>query len=145
MKQHEERRERGAGQQAEPRGGTTTGARESVERTRERPVFMPRTDIYETENSVVLVAEMPGVDENSVDITLEDNVLTITGRTRELDVPDGYRRVYSEFGAGDYQRSFALSNKADANGIKASTKHGLLRVEVPKAKPAQKKIPVMAE
>ena len=74
MKQHEERRERAA----EQHGGTTSGGREPVERTQERPVFMPRTDIYETENSVVLVAEMPGVDESSVDVTLEDNVLTIT-------------------------------------------------------------------
>ena len=122
-----------------------TGEGESVERTQERPVFTPRTDIHETDGSVVLIADVPGVDEKSVDITLEDNILTITGRTRDFEVPHGYRKVYAEFEMGDFQRAFALSNKADPNGIKASVKHGVLRVEVPKAKPAQKKIPVMSD
>lgn len=124
---------------------TPAAGREAVERIRERPVFAPPTDIYETEGSVVLFTDMPGVDESSIDITLEQNVLTITGRARDLDVPKGYQRIYAEFEPGDFQRSFALSNRADPDGIKASMKNGVLRVEVPKAKPAQKKIPVMAD
>jgi len=120
--------------------GAPEGA-EPVERTRERPVYSPRTDIYETEDRVVLVADMPGVDEQSIDVTLERNVLTITGRTREV-APEGYRLAYAEFERGDYQRSFALSNQADRDGIQASMKDGVLRVSVPKAKPALKKIPV---
>ena len=117
--------------------------RESVERTRERPVYTPRTDIYENEDRVVLVADMPGVDEKSIDVTLQDNVLTITGRTAEV-APEGYRLAYAEFERGDYQRSFALSSKADPNGIEASIRDGVLHVTVPKAKSALKKIPVMA-
>ena len=112
-----------------------------VERTSERPTYAPRTDIYETEGSVVLVADMPGVDEKSVDITLEDHVLTITGKTRDV-APTGYRRVYGEFETGDFQRSFVLSDRADAGRIQASVQNGVLRVEVPKAKPVQKRIPV---
>jgi len=112
---------------------------ESVERTRERPVYSPRTDIYETEDKVVLVADMPGVDDQSIDVTLERNVLTITGRTQDV-APEGYRLAYAEFERGDYQRSFVLSNQADPNGIQASMKDGVLRVSVPKAKPALKKI-----
>jgi len=125
----------------ETRGAGAAG--ESVERTRERPVHTPRTDIYETEDAVVLVADMPGVDEKSLDVTLERNTLTITGRTQD-DVPEGYRRAYAEFDRGDYQRSFALSAHADPNGIQASMKDGVLRVSVPKAKPALKKIRVEA-
>lgn len=113
----------------------------SVERTRERPVLTPRTDIYETEGSVVLVADMPGVDESSVDITLEDHVLTISGKTKDT-APGGYRKVYSELETGDYQRSFVLTDRADAGRIEASVKNGVLRVMVPKAKPVQKRIPV---
>ena len=111
------------------------------QRTPERPVYSPRTDIFETEDRVVLVADMPGVDDRSIDVTLERNVLTITGRTRDV-APEGYRLAYAEFERGDYQRSFALSNQVDRDGIEASMKDGVLRVSVPKAKPASKKIPV---
>ena len=60
-------------QRKETRGSVET------ERTRNRRVYVPKTDIYETKDAIVLVADMPGVDEKSVDITLEKNVLTITG------------------------------------------------------------------
>ena len=119
---------------------TTTQAT-AAELTRERPFFAPRTDIYETDAGVVLVADMPGVDASSVDVTLEDSVLTITGRTRDFE-PEGYRRVYAEFERGDYQRSFVLSDRADATAIEASVQHGVLTVRVPKAKPATRKIAV---
>jgi HSP20 family molecular chaperone IbpA len=115
----------------------------AVERTRERPVYTPRTDILETEDRVVLVADMPGVDERSIDVTLERNVLTIFGRTQE-SVPEGWRLAYAEYERGDYQRSFALSGQADASGIQASMRNGVLRVNVPKTKPAVKRIPVTA-
>ncbi|HEV8114374.1 MAG TPA: Hsp20/alpha crystallin family protein [Planctomycetota bacterium] len=109
--------------------------------TRERPVFAPRTDIYESEGSVVLVADMPGVDDQSVEVTLEDDVLTIVGHTQDA-APAGYKRIYAEFEQGDYRRSFVLSERADAAAIQASVKNGVLRVEVPKVKPAQRRIQV---
>lgn len=122
----------------------TTQAQESrsVERTRQRPVYTPPTDIYDNETSVVLVADMPGVDEKSVEVTLEDDVLTIVGRTPDF-APHGYRRTYAEFEPGDYRRSFVLSDRVDAAGIQASVKNGVLRVMVPKSKPAQRKIPIV--
>jgi len=116
---------------------------EAVERTREHRVFRPRTDIYENDASVVVVADMPGVDEKSVEVTLDDSVLTIAGRTHDA-APAGYRRVYAEFERGDFQRSFVLSDRADAAGIQATVKDGVVRVTVPKARPAQRKIPVVA-
>ncbi len=111
--------------------------------SRERPIYAPPTDIYEDEASVVLVADMPGVDEKSVEVTLVDSVLTVQGRTEDF-APPGFRRAYAEFERGDYRRSFVLSDRADAAGIQASVKNGVLRVTVPKAKPAQRKIPVLA-
>ena len=113
------------------------------ERTREskRPVYPPRTEIRETKDEIVLVAEMPGVDAASVEVTLEDDVLTIVGRTRDVE-PEGYRRIYAEFERGDFERSFVLSEGADAEKIEASVKDGMLQVRVPKARPASRRIPV---
>ncbi len=107
----------------------------------ERPLFSPRTEIFETKDDVLLVAEMPGVDESSVDVTLEDHVLTLTGTTRDV-APEGYRRVYAEFERGDFRRSFELTDEADAEKIEASVKDGILRVRIQKSKPAARRIPV---
>jgi HSP20 family protein len=115
-----------------------------VEQTRPRRTLVPPADIYETKDSVHLVADMPGVDEKSVDITLQKSVLTITGRVEPRDT-EGFRRVYAEFEEGDYSRSFQLSGEVDSSKIKATMKNGVLHVSVPKLKPAQKKIPVLAE
>jgi HSP20 family molecular chaperone IbpA len=125
---------------SEARNGAAV-ARERTNGSVERPAFSPRTEIFETNDEVVLVAEMPGVDETTVDVTLEDRVLTISGKTRDV-APEGYRRVYAEFERGDFRRSFELSDEVDAERIEASVKDGILRVRVPKAKPATRRIPV---
>ena len=116
--------------------------RSQPERTHARATYAPRADIYETKDAVHLVADMPGVDENAVDITLEKNVLTITGRVTAPEIK-GWRRIYSEIRDGDYSRSFQLSNEFDASNIKATVKNGVLRLSLPRHKPAQRKIPVM--
>ncbi len=113
-----------------------------IERTKARRVFMPAVDIVEKENDIVLFADMPGVDERSVDITLEKDLLTIHG-TVEPDVPENHRLVLSEYGVGDYERTFTLSNEIDREHIKAVVKDGVLRLTLPKAERAKtKKIPV---
>ncbi len=117
---------------------------EGVERTRDRKVFIPSADIYETDDALVLVADMPGVDENSVEITLEKNVLTINGYVNFVQ-PDNFSLAYAEYEVGDYERSFTLSNTIDFNKIEASLKNGVLHVTLPKAGPAKtKKISVKA-
>lgn len=117
---------------------------EGVERTRDRKVFIPSADIYETDDALVLVADMPGVDENSVEITLEKNVLTINGYVNFVQ-PDNFSLTYAEYEVGDYERSFTLSNTIDFNKIEASLKNGVLHVTLPKAGPAKtKKISVKA-
>ena len=109
-----------------------------AERTRDRRAFVPRTDIYETDQGIHLVVDMPGVDETNVDITLEKNVLTINGYV-EPTFPEGYTLAYAEYDVGDYQRSFQLSNQIDLAKIDATIKDGVLRLYFPKIGPAQKK------
>ena len=111
---------------------------DGVERTRTGKVYLPAVDIYETDQDVVLVADMPGVDENSVDVSLEKNVLTIYGRV-EPQVPAGHTLAYAEYRIGDYQRSFTISNSINWERIEGVVKNGVLRLTLPKAGPATTK------
>ena len=95
-------------------------------------VLSPAVDILETEKDVLLLADMPGVDENTVDIELEKNVLTITGRVENGHVKDA-AMMYSEYEIGDYERVFTLSDRIDRDKIVATVKNGVLRLELPKA------------
>jgi len=118
---------------------------QATERMPQRKVFMPRADVVETKDSVVVLADMPGVDEKSLDITLEKNVLTIFGSV-EAQWPKGHTPEYVEYDIGDYRRAFTLSDEVDREGIQASVKNGVLRLTLPKAGPAKaKKITVKAE
>jgi HSP20 family protein len=111
---------------------------EGAERTRTRPVYAPRTDIFETDDGLVILADMPGVSTDGVDVTLERNVLTIRGRTEDSP-PQGFSPVYREYEPGDYERVFTLSEHLEAERIEASVKDGVLRLVLPKAGPAQTK------
>lgn len=116
-----------------------------VERTRSGRTYVPRVDIYEADDETILLADMPGVDENSVDITLEKNILTIEGRVH-FERPEGYDLVYKEYGVGDYYRTFALSDVVDRAKIGATVKNGVLRLSLPKSEAAKtRKIAVRAE
>jgi HSP20 family protein len=104
---------------------------EEGERTRDYPVYIPRADIYETDDLVTVIADMPGVDENAVDITLEKNTLTIRGFVKP-ETHEGYILSYAEYGVGDYERSFVLSNEIDREKIEATVKDGVLHLVLPK-------------
>jgi HSP20 family protein len=117
---------------------------EGTERTRPGKAYIPRADIYETADELVIVADMPGVDENSLDITLEKNVLSLKGFV-EFPTPDNYSLAYAEYEVGDFERNFTLSNDIDRESISAKVKNGVLYVHLPKAAPAKtKKITVNA-
>jgi HSP20 family molecular chaperone IbpA len=122
-------------QAAAANGRDTAGARRRT---------APRADVFETEGAFTLVADMPGVDETSVDVTLNQRVLTIRGEAH-LPPSRGARAAYAEFEGADYVRAFQLAGDVDASKITASIKDGVLRVSVAKAEPAQRKIPVRAE
>jgi len=128
-------------QEAEEQEVAGTG---DFEYSRNRRVYVPRVDIYESSDDIVIVADMPGVDESSVDIALEKNVLTINGQV-EPEQPENYRLAYAEYGVGDYRRTFTLSNRIDQENIKATVKNGVLRLWLAKVGPAKaKKITVNA-
>ena len=108
-------------------------------------VFTPKVDIWETEEDIQLVAEMPGVDEKNVDINLQDQTLTILGRVTP-DEMKGYDKVYSEYHVGNYERSFTLAQDIDRDKIKATMKQGVLTLVLPKSESAKpRRIEVKAE
>jgi len=115
------------------------------ERVRDTRVFTPRSDIYEENEKIYIIVDMPGTDENSLDITVEKNVLSIEGLV-EPGVEGNFTPIYTEYGTGDYQRSFLLSDEIDRNNINARVKDGVLTIELQKSKEAKaKKILVTAQ
>jgi len=117
---------------------------EKPEQTRVRRVYSPRVDIFEKDNAIVLLADMPGVDEKSVDITLEKNVLTITGAVAPFEIKD-HSVYYSEYDTGDYERAFTITDEVDRDRIEANVKNGVLKVTLHKIERAKvKKIAIKA-
>jgi len=112
--------------------------RPSIESARGANIYRPAADICETETGVVIAIDMPGVGPEDVEITLEKRVLSIRGRGRQTR-PEGYTPVYAEYGEGDYERAFSLSEEIDAAGIKAAVNGGVLMLELPKVEPAKPK------
>jgi len=117
---------------------------EDTERTRERKCYIPKADIFETDKEIMVIADIPGVNNKSIDITLEKGLLTINAFVNPV-VPDGYSLVYSEYQEGDYMRSFRLSNEIDQENIDAKVSNGELWLHLPKIEQAKvKKIAVKA-
>lgn len=98
--------------------------------------FTPRVDIYEIDNETVLLADMPGVDETSVEVTLEKDLLTIVGHVLHQPL-DGYELAYAEYRVGDYKRTFIVSDDIDREKLEATVKNGILRLVLPKAETAK--------
>jgi len=121
------------------------GLTEKGELTREKNVYTPAIDIMERKDDIVLLADMPGVDETSVDITLEKDVLTIYGKV-DTKTSGEYTLYLSEYGTGDYQRVFTLTEEVDRDKIQATVKNGVLRLVLPKAEAVKtRKIAVKPE
>ena len=116
----------------------------ATERIRNIKTFVPHVDIYETKDSLFLTADMPGVDEKTVDVELNKNILTIVGNVCPEVIKDK-TMVYSEYETGDYERSFTLSDEIDREKICATVKNGVLHLELPKAEKVKpKKIAIKA-
>lgn len=99
-------------------------------------IYVPNVDISESTECIRLVADMTGVDQKSVDVTIENNVLTVEGHA-QVESPEGYELVGQEYGVGKYRRDFTLSNAVDTDGIKARVRHGVLEVTIPKREAAK--------
>ena len=118
----------------------TPTRREAPERTVH--TVSPRVDIYETEKAFVLLADMPGVAPDGLDVEAEGDTLVIRGRVNPPATPPDYQ----EFELGNYQRAFVLTEDLETDGITAVLKDGVLRLEIPKSpRLLPKKIPVRTE
>jgi HSP20 family molecular chaperone IbpA len=98
--------------------------------------FMPVTDIFETDQALTVVLEMPGVSKESVEVGVESDVLTIAGRI-DFSKYNGLQPLYTEYNIGNYSRSFQISSKIEQDGIKAELKDGVMTLVLPKAEKAK--------
>jgi len=111
-----------------------------VEKKKETTVpsraFLPMTDIFETDQALTVVLEMPGVSKDNVDISVENDILTIEGWI-DYSKYEGLQPVYTEYNVGHYVRSFQISSKIEQSGISAELKDGVMTLVLPKAETAK--------
>jgi len=96
-----------------------------------RRTYSPPVDIYETENELVLHADMPGVNAQNLDIRFEDGELTILGKVADRQ-PEDQKYLLHEYGVGDFYRVFAISEAVDVSRIAAECSNGVLTLHLPK-------------
>jgi HSP20 family protein len=108
----------------------------AVEQTKPGPTFTPAVDIFETDQEINVLADMPGVKAKDLTIDLRDDVLSLYG---EVDAPEGPREVdvLREYETGKYLRQFTLPEVIDQSKIEADLKDGVLRLRLPKVEPAK--------
>lgn len=99
-------------------------------------VFLPQTDIFETDQALTVVLEMPGVEKDKVDVKVENDVLKIEGRI-DFSRYEGLQPLYTEYNIGNYARSFQLSSKIDQNRISAELRDGVMTLVLPKSEKAK--------
>lgn len=99
-------------------------------------VFVPVTDIFETPEALTVVLEMPGVDRDSIEASVENDVVTIEGRL-DFTKYEGMQPVYTEYNVGHFARSFEISNKIDQTKISAQMNDGVVTIVLPKAEQAK--------
>jgi HSP20 family protein len=99
-------------------------------------VFVPATDIFETDEALTVILEMPGIDKDKVDVKVENDVLTIQGWI-DFSRYEGLQPVYTEYNIGNYARSFRLSSKIDQDRISAELRDGVMTLVLPKSESAK--------
>ena len=99
-------------------------------------LFVPTADVYETQEALTVILEMPGVEKSNVDVRVEDGVLNVEGRL-DLSKYQGLQPLYTEYNVGHYSRSFQLSSKIDQSKIAAELKDGVLSLTLPKLEEAR--------
>ncbi len=112
----------------------------------QKNTFLPGADVVDSESKVDIFVEMPGVDKESVNISLEKNILTVEGKVLIPESHDGYSLLLREFPVGNYHRTFTLGHEFDGAHIQAKMKEGVLHLTLPKRKDVgPRKINVNAE
>ncbi len=124
----------------EKQAATRSPGEKSLATRDETRYIAPPVDIYETDDALMVVADLPGVDKDEVDVRVEDSVLTIKGKS---DYAQPANLVLGEFNLQGYYRQFQLSDEVDQDKISAESKNGVLTIRLPKAeksKPRQIKV-----
>jgi HSP20 family molecular chaperone IbpA len=117
---------------------------QNVEPARTAQLYTPLVDIIETKEEFVFQADMPGAKAQDIDVTYENNILTLQARTEPARRPD-QNDLLREYDRGNYYRQFTLDTPIDADAIKAEFRNGVLEVHVPKAAAARtRKIPIQS-
>lgn len=98
--------------------------------------YMPATDITETDETLTVVMEVPGVERDAIDVNIENDVLRVEARI-DFSKYEGLEPLYTEYNVGHFSRAFTLSNKIDQQRIAANVEDGVLTLTLPKAKEAQ--------
>lgn len=96
--------------------------------------WVPSVDVAETANAILLTAEVPGIDEKAIHLSVDNNVLTVSGEKEQMrkESDEAHNYYVTERFFGAFQRSFALPRSVDVNGIKAECNKGVLTVTLPK-------------
>ena len=114
----------------------------TIERAESRPRYASPSDIFERDDGLVLLLDMPGVAQKNVEVKLEDRLLSVSGGVEPEEVGDR-KSLLEEYVVGDYHRSFTVNEEVDTAGITAELHNGVLKVFLPKAEAARpRKIPV---
>ena len=115
------------------------------EQTRPGRTYLPNVEIRETEDALWLWADMPGVDQGSVDIRLENGALSIEGQVHTDEYAD-LTPAYGEYNVGNFRRSFRMSTAIDSQRIEAKMKNGVLELRLPKSEEARpQRIPITVD
>jgi HSP20 family molecular chaperone IbpA len=115
----------------------TAPAQATAEPTRQAPLFQPRFDITENGNELTLYGDLPGAQQDDLDIRYENEQLIISGRVSARN--EGLQVLRQEYGIGDFQRTFTIGESIDAEAIAAEIHNGVLVVHLPKAEAAKPK------
>lgn len=102
----------------------------TVERTRSGQTYSPRIDIWENDDALLLLADMPGVSPENLDIRFENRELTIHGHVEPRQTDANF--LYGEYGIGDFYRTFTIGEAVDGGKISANLKSGVLTLHLPK-------------
>jgi HSP20 family protein len=100
--------------------------------------FVPTADIYEAQDALTVILEMPGVEKKNVEVRVENGILSVGGRL-DLGKYQGLMPLYTEYNIGNYSRSFRLPSQIDQNKIGAEMKDGVLSLILPKGEEAKPK------
>jgi HSP20 family protein len=102
-------------------------------------VFVPTADIYETQDALTVILEMPGVEKSNVSVRVEEGLLQVEGRL-DLTKYQGLQPLHIEYNVGHYARSFQLSSKIDQANIAAALNDGVLSLTLPKVQEAKPRV-----